>query len=92
MKLRSVLLEGEKDFDQQDPWILVESKNKKKAKQTKILLEDLETSDPQELRPVIGEQEEISRTVQELEKVVIIRPARGQMGELYGLVQKSVRA
>jgi len=56
LKLRSVLLEGEKDFDQQDPWILVESKNKKKAKQTKILLEDLETSDPQELRPVITQK------------------------------------
>lgn len=35
LKLTPILPEGKKDLDQQDPWVLVEPKNKKKAKQTK---------------------------------------------------------
>jgi len=53
LKLRSISLEGEKDLDQQDPWILAEPKNKKKAKQTKSQQEDLESLDFLEIRPVI---------------------------------------
>ena len=56
LKLRPMSLEGEKHLDQQDPWILVEPKNKKKAKQTKIQLEDLGTSDLLEVRPVITQK------------------------------------
>lgn len=43
-------------MDQQDYWILDESKNKKKAKQSKIQLEDLRTSDPLERRLVITQK------------------------------------
>ena len=50
LKLRLISLEEEEDLDQQDPWILVESMKKKKAKQTKIQLDYLGTSDPLELR------------------------------------------
>jgi len=56
LKLRSISLEEEKDLGQKDSSIQVESKNKKKAKQTKIQLEDLGTSDPFEIRPVITQK------------------------------------
>ena len=56
LKLRSISLGGKKDLDQQDYWILDESKNKKKAKQSKIQLEDLRTSDPLERRLVITQK------------------------------------
>ncbi|OXB84578.1 UNVERIFIED_CONTAM: hypothetical protein H355_008054 [Colinus virginianus] len=58
LKLRPILLEEEKNLHQQDPWILVESKNEKKAKQIEIQLEDLGTSDPLEIRPVITQKTE----------------------------------
>lgn len=41
----TISLGGEKDLHQQDTWIPVKSKNKKKVKQVKIQLEDLGTSD-----------------------------------------------
>jgi len=50
LKLKPISLKKEEDLDEQDPWILVEFKNKKKAKQTKIQLDYLGTSDPLELR------------------------------------------
>lgn len=56
LKLRPISLEGEKNLDQQNSWILVESKNRKKAKQAKIQLEDLGTSIPLEIRPVITQK------------------------------------
>ncbi|POI28167.1 hypothetical protein CIB84_008083 [Bambusicola thoracicus] len=50
LKLKPISLKGKEDLNQQDPWILVKFKYKKKAKQTKIQLEDLGTSDPLELK------------------------------------------
>jgi len=44
LKLRPISLKGEKNLDQQDPWILVESKNRKKIEQTKTQPEDVGTN------------------------------------------------
>lgn len=56
LKLRTILLEGKKDLDQQDLWITVESKNKKKLNKTEVQLEDLGTSEPLEIRSIITQK------------------------------------
>ena len=43
-------------MDQQDLWITVESKNKKKLNKTEVQLEDLETSEPLEIRSIITQK------------------------------------
>lgn len=63
LKMRTISLNEEKDPDQQDSWILVEPKNKRKSNQIgKVWLEDLRTSDPLEIRPIITQ---ITKEVQE---------------------------
>lgn len=56
LKLRTISSEGKKDLDQQDLWILVESKYKKKIKRTEMQPMDLGTSDHLEIRPVITQK------------------------------------
>lgn len=58
LKLRPILLEGENNLDQQDPWILVEPR---KAKQTKSQTEDLGTSDPLKIRKDKASSRQTSR-------------------------------
>lgn len=55
LNLGNISLGVEKDLNQQDPWIPVESKNKRKIK-TKIQTEDLGTSDSVEIRPIITQK------------------------------------
>ena len=43
-------------MDQQDLWITVESKNKKKLNKTEVQLEDLGTSDPLEIRAKVTQK------------------------------------